>query len=89
MKIIPCREAQSRQDHEMLSAQRGEFYWCAHLPSGRIYFYADEIKTDGDMFYAYFNDQLAISARYLLLHSASVIDGAAIAVVHWDENNDI
>lgn len=76
----------------------GELYWCAKVtkdisPDGEIYVFADSVKTvDGTLqFIGHFSQEqetafpvLIIPAgKWLASFAASVLDGAAIAVEHW------
>jgi hypothetical protein len=78
----------------------GKSYWCVKVPinispNGEIYLYADkvEITSHGDLvFWSEENEKREKSFQNLSLASgfwiaffaASVIDGAAVAVEHWE-----
>jgi hypothetical protein len=74
----------------------GQYYWCVKTPlsgSGEIYVHADEarILPDGTLSLNRMDDgvvkyvNLAIApGQWTALYAASVLDGAAVAVEHWE-----
>lgn len=74
--------------------RRGQFYWCIKVPKnicpkGEIYAYADHIYVhDGVLILEHKWEeeyQINIAFRdWLCFFAASVMDGHAIAVEHWE-----
>lgn len=84
----------------MATADYGRFYWCIKVPSnispdGEIYLHADkvEVTPNGDLlFWNSINEKnkkpfqnLALArGSWLVFFAASIIDGGAVAVEHWE-----
>lgn len=84
----------------MGTEQYGRYYWCIKVPdtiskSGEIYLHADEITVNkhGDLEAWHANEKapggrhqnLALAAgQWLAFYAASVMDGSAVAVDHWE-----
>lgn len=81
--------------------QFGRFYWCIKVPvpvsgNGEIYVYADEMEigSDGSLRAIkqideghHYNLVLA-SGSWLVFYAASLLDGSAVAVEHWEGEID-
>lgn len=75
----------------MSAADYGELYWCVKTPlavSGDIYVHADgvEIHQGALVFMGrHGTPVLTIAAgQWLASYAASVLDGSAVAVEHWE-----
>jgi hypothetical protein len=84
----------------MTTNRYGKSYWCVKVPrnissSGEIYLYADkvELTPDGSLIFLRCPEDsdkepspnLALAAgSWIVMFAASVIDGSAVAVEHWE-----
>jgi hypothetical protein len=77
----------------------GQYYWCVKVTkdiakAGEIYLHADDVLTtqDGAVRFVQKKDDgqavvmlLIPSGKWRAVYAASVLDGSAVAVVHWAE----
>jgi hypothetical protein len=79
----------------MSEAERyGNFYWCIKTdlsPAGDIYIFADkvEINENGDLIFIckeknHYQNMSFAKGEWKCFFAASVMDGHAVAVEHWE-----
>ncbi len=79
------------------SDKYGRFYWCvktSQSQSGEIYVHADAARVQDDGTLVFYQEpdvdrteliNLALaSGTWTAVYAASVVDGSAVAVEHWD-----